>query len=181
MAQRAERSSADDCAIFVLAGRELLGWGEEKPKFSLNGGFANQAGRQAYVLDCPWRELGVVPPDIRLGVPRPQDTREPLLSRMDRTYNRGLGGGTSATMSRPKYDPAGLIAGNTVYLWKGGGATPEAAIWECGYVKYAGKWMVSKCLPASVCYTGVFFGNPPPGTSCEPVKTPIIPNSRSGN
>jgi hypothetical protein len=62
----------DDCEIFVLLGRELLGWGKVPPDISQFAVFYRQEG-DSYVEQFPWAELGVaaLPP----GKPDPDNMR----------------------------------------------------------------------------------------------------------
>jgi hypothetical protein len=53
-------SDDDDCQIFALLGRELLGWGERAPDASQFPIFYRPYGG-GYVEQCPWAALGVTP------------------------------------------------------------------------------------------------------------------------
>ncbi len=166
-----ERSSADDCAIFVLAGKKLLAWGEEYPKYSLGVLGYSQNGRQMYVLDCPWKELGVVAPEIRANDDRVY--RDNRLSRVVPLSSRSLTN-LRSTMTRPRYGTPGVTATNYVEIGKSGGTPVEIAAWQCSYAKFAETWNLLSCEPVSVCTTGVFFGKPPKDAPCTPVSPPKL-------
>ena len=51
---------SDDCQIFAVLGRELLGWGKRPPDPSQFPVFYRPAG-DGYVEQCPWARLGVTP------------------------------------------------------------------------------------------------------------------------
>ena len=59
-APRERASEEDDCKIFCLLGRELLGWGETPPDISQFAVFYRPEGN-GYVEQCPWKRLGVTP------------------------------------------------------------------------------------------------------------------------
>jgi len=50
----------DDCEIFTLLGREILGWGKVDPDISQFAVFYRPQG-SGYVQQCPWADLGVTP------------------------------------------------------------------------------------------------------------------------
>jgi hypothetical protein len=156
----------DDCAIIVLAGKELLGWGTETPKYSL--GAAHRDGEEKVdFLDCPWKSFGIVPPQINRGFvvePLPQ------LSRFRPLHPPSMPG-VYSDMTRPEYDFAGLNAGNYVHVVNSNKNTPDLAAWACSYFKYGGKWNLSACKPMSASYCGASFTKPPLD-HCEPVPLP---------
>ncbi|MDB5446864.1 MAG: hypothetical protein JWQ97_2181 [Phenylobacterium sp.] len=51
----------EDCRIFVVLGRALLGWGRSAPDQSQFRIFYRPEGA-GYVQQCPWKRLGVTPP-----------------------------------------------------------------------------------------------------------------------
>ena len=48
----------DDCEIFALLGREILGWGKVEPDISQFAVFYRPQG-DGFVEQCPWAKLGV--------------------------------------------------------------------------------------------------------------------------
>jgi hypothetical protein len=48
----------DDCEIFALLGREILGWGKVEPDISQFAVFYRPQG-DGFVEQCPWADLGV--------------------------------------------------------------------------------------------------------------------------
>jgi len=48
----------DDCEIFTLLGREILGWGKVEPDISQFAIFYRPQG-DGFVEQCPWADLGV--------------------------------------------------------------------------------------------------------------------------
>jgi hypothetical protein len=50
--------ASDDCEIFVVLGRELLGWGKVAPDISQFSVFYHPEG-DGYVEQCPWADLNV--------------------------------------------------------------------------------------------------------------------------
>ena len=65
-------ADADTCAIFVVLGREVLGWDETPPDISQFAVFYRPQG-DGYVEQCPWAELGITA--LPLGRPDPDNTR----------------------------------------------------------------------------------------------------------
>jgi hypothetical protein len=51
-------AAKDDCQIFTLLGREVLGWGKVKPDISQFAVFYRPHG-DGFVEQCPWADLGV--------------------------------------------------------------------------------------------------------------------------
>ena len=51
-------NAKDDCEIFTLLGREILGWGKVDPDISQFAIFYRPQG-DGYVEQCPWADLGV--------------------------------------------------------------------------------------------------------------------------
>ena len=62
----------DDCAIFTLLGREILGWGKVEPDVSQFAVFYRPQGG-GYVQQCPWADLGVRP--LQAAKPDPDNMR----------------------------------------------------------------------------------------------------------
>jgi hypothetical protein len=57
-AQQEPGNAKDDCEIFALLGRELLGWGKVDPDISQFAIFYMPQG-SGFVEQCPWADLGV--------------------------------------------------------------------------------------------------------------------------
>jgi hypothetical protein len=57
-AQQPPDTEKDDCEIFALLGRELLGWGKADPDISQFAIFYRPQG-DGFVEQCPWADLGV--------------------------------------------------------------------------------------------------------------------------
>lgn len=56
-----EPLGGDDCQIFALLGREILGWGRKPPDISQLPVFYRPAEGGGYVEQCPWARLGITP------------------------------------------------------------------------------------------------------------------------
>jgi hypothetical protein len=56
-----EPLGGDDCQIFALLGREILGWGEKAPDTSQFAVFYRPDEGGGYVEQCPWAQLGITP------------------------------------------------------------------------------------------------------------------------
>lgn len=62
----------DDCEIFALLGREILGWGKVDPDISQFAIFFRPQG-DGFVEQCPWAALGVEP--LKATKPDPDNMR----------------------------------------------------------------------------------------------------------
>jgi hypothetical protein len=62
----------DDCEIFTLLGREILGWGKVDPDISQFAIFYRPQG-DGFVEQCPWAALGVEP--LKATKPDPDNMR----------------------------------------------------------------------------------------------------------
>jgi hypothetical protein len=62
----------DDCEIFTLLGRELLGWGKVDPDISQFAIFYRPQG-DGFVEQCPWADLGVE--RLKAAKPDPDNMR----------------------------------------------------------------------------------------------------------
>jgi hypothetical protein len=65
-------NTKDDCEIFTLLGREILGWGKVDPDISQFAIFYRPQGG-GYVEQCPWADLGVEP--LKAAKPDPDNMR----------------------------------------------------------------------------------------------------------
>lgn len=82
-----EPLGGDDCQIFALLGREILGWGEKAPDTSQFAVFYRPDEGGGYVEQCPWAQLGITP--LPPGEPDRDNTRY---------------------FTQPKYDEGGTTA-----------------------------------------------------------------------
>lgn len=62
----------EDCEIFAVLGRELLGWGTVPPDASQFKIFY-RPGKDGFVEQCPWAQMGVTP--LPPGEPNEDDVR----------------------------------------------------------------------------------------------------------
>jgi hypothetical protein len=65
-------NAKDDCEIFTLLGREILGWGKVDPDISQFAIFFGPQG-SGFVQQCPWADLGVEP--LKAAKPDPDNMR----------------------------------------------------------------------------------------------------------
>jgi hypothetical protein len=131
------RSSADDCAIMVLAGKEKLGWGSDLSSYSFAGNRYAPDGSPTYVVDCAWRDFGIVPPEQSLGNGRGRASSRPLLTNPNWT----------STIFPPRYDESGMKASATVGTskWQGEVRGLATQSWTCNFAHTNGLWTLSGC------------------------------------
>ncbi len=70
--QQEPGTEKDDCEIFTLLGREILGWGKVDPDISQFAIFYRPQG-DGFVEQCPWAALGVEP--LKATKPDPDNMR----------------------------------------------------------------------------------------------------------
>ena len=70
--QQLPGAEKDDCEIFTLLGREILGWGKVEPDISQFAIFYRPQG-DGFVEQCPWAALGVEP--LKATRPDPDNMR----------------------------------------------------------------------------------------------------------
>jgi len=121
-------SSADDCAIMVLAGKEKLGWGNERPRMPFSANTTWPDGSPAYVVNCKWEDYGIVPPERQELTPeRPQ----PMTS--------------NASITSPVYSPNGLQAAAAVVITEIAGGRFAMEQWSCNFFRENDRWNLSGC------------------------------------
>lgn len=121
-------ASADDCAIFVEVGKDKLGWDKTPTAgYDLFPEFQNKKG-SVYVVDCPWRALGVPAPTIGNA-----DSR------------------AGFSFSRPQYD-AKRVQAKVIYQYFIKGRSPDGqktspfiAMYDCTLTKNRGRWQLASC------------------------------------
>jgi hypothetical protein len=72
--QHESDDAKNDCEIFTLLGREILGWGKVDPdisQFAIFYRYRPQGG--GYVEQCPWAKLGIEP--LKAAKPDPDNMR----------------------------------------------------------------------------------------------------------
>lgn len=151
-------STSDDCEIMVLAGKEVLGWGAERPKYSFSADTTTSDGKPAFVFNCVLQDFGIIPPAMLGGRSRP-------LTMLDVLPSPDGGAGRLATRIRPRppmsipgwdstiappvYHIAGLHASTSVNLVEHGtpGRGGTLHSWHCNFYRYFGRWYLEACKP----------------------------------
>ncbi len=143
-------SSADDCAIMVLAGKEKLGWGSALPSHSFAGNRFAGDGSLTYFVDCDWKALGIVAPQQSLGNDRVRQPAE--VFRNSNTLNRMsprtlmVNPNWSSTISPPEYDSSGMRASTNVSTSRVSSAGRLATqAWTCNFSRDSGRWLLDAC------------------------------------
>jgi hypothetical protein len=140
----------------ALAGKELLGWGAERPKYAFSGNAMTREGVLTYVVDCDWQRLGIVPPEMRGGTSTPitpQDIRPSISGGVGRLSSRiqppraMTTPGFSSHIPRPVYHIAGLHASTSVNITDTRFIPRYVTVqsWNCDFYRYQSVWYLGGC------------------------------------